>query len=63
MIDLGKRIQQLRKEKGLSQTELAKASGISYAQLSRYETKGAQPPAEVLNKLADVLNRASSFSV
>jgi len=63
MIDLGKRIQQIRKEKGLSQTELAKISGVSYAQLSRYETKGAQPPAEVLNKLADALDTSVDFLI
>jgi len=31
----------------LSQTDLANAVGITYAQIGRYETKGAQPSAEV----------------
>jgi transcriptional regulator with XRE-family HTH domain len=63
MTDLGNRIQQLRKEKGLSQTDLAKLIGVSYAQLSRYEIKGAQPPAEVLNKLADALDTSVDFLI
>jgi transcriptional regulator with XRE-family HTH domain len=63
MNELGKRIQQLRKEKGLSQTELAGHIGVSYAQLSRYEIKGAQPPAEVLNKMADALGTSVDFLI
>jgi len=63
MKELGKRIQQLRKEKGLSQTELAGQIGVSYAQLSRYEIKDAQPPAEVLNKMADALDTSVDFLI
>lgn len=63
MTELGKRIQQLRKEKGLSQTELAQNTGISYAQISRYEIKGAQPPAEVLNKLAEALDTSVDYLI
>ena len=63
MDTIGERIQQLRKEKGLSQTELAKETGVSYAQISRYENKGAQPPAEVLNNLSRVLNTSIDFLV
>ena len=61
MATLGSRIIQLRKAAGLSQTELASMVGVSYAQIGRYETKGAQPPAEVLNKLAEALNTSVDF--
>lgn len=54
--DLGGRITALRKAKGWSQTELASKTGVSYAQIGRYETKGAQPPAEVLKALATALD-------
>jgi transcriptional regulator with XRE-family HTH domain len=37
--------------------------GISYAQVGRYETKGAQPPAEVLKKLADALDTTVDFLI
>lgn len=63
MNTLGKRIQQLRKDKNLSQTELAKKIGVSYAQLSRYEIKDSQPPAEVLKKIADALDTSLDYLI
>ncbi|WP_341836415.1 helix-turn-helix transcriptional regulator [Chitinophaga pollutisoli] len=58
---LGTRILELRKGKGWSQTELADAVGVSYAQIGRYETKDAQPPAEVLKNIADALDTTVDF--
>jgi len=63
MTDLGKRILDLRKRKNLSQTDLANAVGISYAQIGRYETKDTQPPAEVLKKIADALDTTVDFLI
>jgi transcriptional regulator with XRE-family HTH domain len=63
MSDLGKRVVELRKKKGLSQSDLAKKVGISYAQIGRYETKGAQPPAEVLKKIADALDTTVDYLI
>lgn len=63
MSDLGKRIQELRKKAGLSQTELAGKINISYPQMSRYEVKGVQPPADVLKRIADVLNTSVDYLV
>jgi transcriptional regulator with XRE-family HTH domain len=63
MTDLGKRILELRKKKNLSQTDLATAVGVSYAQIGRYETKSTQPPAEVLKKIADALDTTVDFLV
>jgi len=63
MQQLGDRIKLLRKQKGLSQTDLAKQVGISYAQVGRYETKGAQPSAEVLKKIADALDVSPDFLI
>ncbi len=51
------------KQAGLSQTELAQQIGISYPQMSRYEVKGVQPPADVLKKIADVLNTSIDYLV
>jgi transcriptional regulator with XRE-family HTH domain len=53
MSNLGERIRSYRQQANLSQTELAAKVGVSYAQIGRYETKGAQPPAEVLQKMAE----------
>lgn len=63
MTSLGDRIKEIRKQKNWSQNELAQKAGISYAQLSRYEIKGSQPPAEVLNKLANALETTVDFLI
>lgn len=63
MNSLGDRIKELRKQKNWSQNELAQKAGVSYAQLSRYEIKGSQPPAEVLNKLADALDTTLDYLI
>jgi transcriptional regulator with XRE-family HTH domain len=59
--DLGKRIQDERKKLNLTQAQLADKVGISHTQLARYEIKGAQPSADVLAKLANVLEVSSDF--
>jgi transcriptional regulator with XRE-family HTH domain len=61
MSNLNDRIKALRKETGLSQTAIANKIGVSYSQYGRYELKGVQPPADILNKLADVLNTTVDF--
>jgi transcriptional regulator with XRE-family HTH domain len=63
MIGLGNRIQELRKQHKLSQVELATKIEISKSQMIRYENKGVQPPADILNKLADVLNTSVDFLI
>ncbi len=63
MISIGKQIQELRKQNGLNQSQLAEKIGISLTQLQRYENKGVQPPADVLKKLADTFNTSIDFLV
>jgi len=63
MTGLGNRIQELRKRAGLSQIELAARIQVSKSQMIRYENKGVQPPADILNKLADVLNVPIDFLI
>lgn len=58
---LGNRIIDLRKAKNWSQSDLAAKVGVSYAQIGRYETKDAQPPAAVLKKIADALDTTVDF--
>lgn len=60
---LGKRIIELRKAKNMSQSDLADKIGLSYTQIGRYETKGVQPPAEILKKIADILDSSMDFLV
>jgi transcriptional regulator with XRE-family HTH domain len=63
MSDLGTRIQSVRKDNSLTQQELAKRINISHPQLVRYETKGVQPPADVLKRLADVFDVSIDYLV
>jgi transcriptional regulator with XRE-family HTH domain len=37
--------------------------GISYPQMSRYEVKNVQPPADIHKRLADVLNTTVDYLV
>jgi len=60
-MSFAQRLKKARTDKGLSQTELAKQVGIHYTQIGRYETKGAQPSADVLSKLANALGVSSDF--
>jgi len=61
MKHLGDRIHDLRKQLGISQTELASKADISKSMINRYENKGVQPPADVLNKIADILETSVDF--
>lgn len=60
---LGERIQQLRKEKRLTQAGLASNIGVSVAQLTRYETQGVLPNADGLKRMAMVFGITIDFLV
>lgn len=51
----GKRLVQLRYERGLTQTQLAELIGSTQKNISHYETVGKLPPAVVVIKLAEAL--------
>ena len=53
---LGKRIQEIRKEKCISQEALAELIGIEPNNLSRIENGRSYPSPENLAKIADALN-------
>ncbi len=59
-LDIADKHKMLRKQKGLSQSELAERSGVSLGSLKRFETKG-QVSLESLLKLVFVLGRLSDF--
>ena len=59
----GTSIQELRKDNKLTQQELARRVQISHPQIVRYETKGVQPPADVLARLADVFDVSIDYLV
>lgn len=53
--DFGKRLFALRKAKGLTQVELAKACKTTQRAISHYETEASYPPAPVIVAIADAL--------
>jgi transcriptional regulator with XRE-family HTH domain len=63
MNGLGERINELRKKIGISQNELARRINVSKAQMNRYEAKGIQPPADVLNNIAEVLETSVDYLI
>lgn len=52
-MSFGKRVKQLREERGLSRNELAKSLNITYAALSKYETDDRFPSEDILSRIAD----------
>ena len=63
MSELGKRIQEQRKQIGLTQAQLAAKIEISHTQLTRYESKDIQPPADVLQRLANIFDVSIDYLV
>lgn len=61
-IVIGKRIRQFRKEKGLSQTELAEKIGKSLRTVQKYEKGEIEAAISVISDIADVLG-VSSFDI
>lgn len=50
------KIREIRRQKGVTQADLAKAIGVSPTIISRYEGGGVQPPLEKLQKIATILD-------
>lgn len=57
------RLKQLRKEKGLTQIELAQSLGVSSGTVAMWETGKRKPQFETLNKLCDLFDRNLSYFV
>lgn len=51
----GKNLARFRKEKGLTQEELVKRSGVAISQIRRYEADKSSPTLDVITKLAKAL--------
>lgn len=54
--DIGRRIAQVRRERGYNQEELAEMALINRTTLARYETGMVEPGAIALSRIADALN-------
>lgn len=63
MYDLGYRIKELRTQRGITQSELAKRINKSKSAVSGYESNAQIPPSEVLVSIATVLNVSLDYLV
>lgn len=54
-MDIGKRITQVREEKGLSQSALAREMGVSQSAVSQIEAGERNPSYEMLRQIANAL--------
>lgn len=61
MISFGKKIAALRKNKKLSQTDLAKMLNTSVSVISRYERDEMNPSIDTAKKLADFLDTTVGY--
>ena len=55
------RLKDLRKQKGISQGDLAELIEVHFTQVSRYERGETKPNAEAMTKLAKALNTTVDF--
>lgn len=60
LISIAQNVSKLRKEKGWTQRDLAKKSGVSFGSIKRFERSG-QISFESLLKIVEALNRLSEF--
>lgn len=61
MMSLGQRLKNERLNKGMTQTEAAKALGISNVVLNRYEKNERLPDIETIRKLAGFYNVSCDY--
>ena len=54
-------LKKLRKERGLSQTELASKLGVSYSLIGMYETGNRKPSYEMLEAIGDYFNVSTDY--
>ena len=53
--DIGNRIAEIRRDRGLSQDELAELATLSRISIARYETGKIEPGAQALGRIAEAL--------
>lgn len=58
---VGKRIQEIRKEKGLKQEYLAEKTGVKRPNISKYETGEIAIPLDILKKISKVLDTSTDY--
>jgi transcriptional regulator with XRE-family HTH domain len=56
MNEIGKKLKELRKKKGLSQEELAESASVNLRTIQRIENNESEPRGNTLNQICKVLN-------
>lgn len=59
-INLGKRIKEFRKIRGLTQKQLAEKLGVTTITIQNYENNRREPNIETIGKIANILNTTAS---
>jgi transcriptional regulator with XRE-family HTH domain len=60
-IDFGNRLSSLRKQRGMTQSDLSKLVGIHYTHIGRYEVGRSLPSVDTLKKMAEALGTTTDF--
>lgn len=60
---IGERLQELRKDKGLSQADFAKILGVSHYTVSSYECNRSDPDDKAKIKIAELFNVSIDYLV
>jgi len=55
------RLKELREDKGLSQTQLAKEMGVSQQTISQYEIGTAEPDIQTIKKLCNFFDVTAGY--
>ncbi|MEK4565221.1 helix-turn-helix transcriptional regulator [Alkalihalobacillus sp. FSL R5-0424] len=58
---IGNKIKTLRKNKKMTQPDLADKIGVSYTTVSQYETGSRKPSFKALNRIAEALDVSPSY--
>lgn len=58
---IGDRIRDLRNQKRLSQTDLAKIINVSQQTVTKWETGKSEPSSSAINRLADYFDVSSDY--
>jgi len=61
MENFGERLLTARKDKAISQQELAKLAKVHFTNIGKYEREDAMPSADVLNRIAKALEVSPDF--
>ena len=63
MTTFGERLAQLRKERGVTQKQIAELLGVAHRTAQHYEYMEREPSIEQLTKLADFFNVSVDFLI